>query len=76
MRILIVDTDAPVDKVTLYLTRAEARELTDAVEAMLSRSESTHEHVADEGYQREITVSLYDPSDLTSLDERSRRLVD
>ena len=74
MRILANDEVA--SGVTLYLTPAEARELVGALEQVIADPvRHHHEHVPDETYQQEITVTVYVPENLDQYDARSRRLI-
>ena len=48
----------PITSVFVWLTRAEARELRDALDQMLSDdTNDRHEHVSSADYQTEITVA-------------------
>lgn len=76
MRILNSDQDVACNYATLFLTRSEAMELRDALEALLAdQSAGRHEHVNGEEIEHEITVCLYDVRHLDGLDERSRKLI-
>ena len=61
--------------VLLCLTQAEAKELRDSLEAILAGTPNRHEHVPSDDYSKEITVCIYDISNLGHFDERSRRLI-
>jgi hypothetical protein len=76
MRIYNVDSDKKVNKVILYLTADEAKVMKDSLEAVLGNSKKHHhEHIPDSDFQNEITVCIYKEDDLTSFDERSRKLI-
>lgn len=78
MRIYNEDTDRKVNKVTLYLTHDEAQELKDSLDLILRNNEKHHhEHVPDreDDFKRQITVCVYKEDNLSSFDERSRRLI-
>ena len=76
MRIYNVDSDDKVNKVILYLTPDEAKEMKDALEAILSNSKKHHhEHIPDSDFKKEITVCIYREDNLSSFDERSRKLI-
>ena len=76
MRILDNASDRASQAVTLYLTRPEAQELRDSLDALLAdESGRRHEHVMDDDYRKEITVCLYDEADLGHFDARSQRLI-
>lgn len=65
----------PLSHITLYLTRSDALELRDSLEAVLSGPIDRHEHVPSADNLKEITVCLYDMDRLEHFDERSRRLI-
>ncbi len=76
MRIYSLDSDAKINKVILYLTPDEAKELKGSLEDILSDSKKhRHEHIPDNEYKREITVCIYKEDNLSSFDERSRKLI-
>ncbi|HEX2582687.1 MAG TPA: hypothetical protein VHL30_01055 [Chlamydiales bacterium] len=78
MRIYNEDTDRKVNKVILYLTPDEAQELKDSLDLILSNNEKHHhEHIPDreDDFKRQITVCVYKEDNLSSFDERSRRLI-
>jgi hypothetical protein len=74
MRVLDEERDMACSRLTLFLTRDEATQLRDTLEVLLT-GHHQHEHVTSDDFQKEITVCLYDPSNLDSLDERARRLI-
>jgi hypothetical protein len=78
MRIYNQDTDEKVNRITLYLTPDEAKELKDSLELIINNNEKHHhEHIPDreDDFKREITVCIYKKSDLSKFDERSRKLI-
>ena len=75
MRILDTDHDVALREVCLYLTRAEAVELLGFLEQLLEQPALHHCHVYDESYAKEITVTIYDDTNLEGFDERSRKLI-
>ncbi|MBI2743648.1 MAG: hypothetical protein HYX48_07000 [Chlamydiales bacterium] len=77
MRIYDLNSEKKFDKVTLYLTPEEARELKDSLELLLNNKAHHHEHIPDResDFKREITVCIYTEDNLSSFDERSRRLI-
>lgn len=78
MRMLNVDTNEPVDCLTLYLTWAEAEELLGALKGIMKNPDEKqmqHSHVNDQDYAREVTVAIYTEKNLNQFDERSRRLI-
>ena len=76
MRLLNEDTDSVLSRITLLLTKAEASELRDSLGAILtSDAVARHEHVPSEDFQKEITISIYDESDISSFHERAQGLI-
>jgi RHS repeat-associated protein len=75
MRILDEEADRALNRVTIYLTRDEARELRDSVDSLLQRGRDDHEHVSALDQSKELTVCLYNPANVAAFSERSRRLI-
>lgn len=76
MRILNQDSDKSIQEILLLLTKSEASELRDELERLLSSNQSdNHGHINDTEYQKEITVAIYDDSNLNGFDDRSKRLI-
>lgn len=75
MRIYNEDTDKKVNRVTLYLTPDEASEMRDSLEALLKNDKHHHEHIPDSDFKKEITVCIYREDNLSSFDERSKKLI-
>ena len=75
MRILNQDKDEALNRITLYLTMDEARELRDSLESLLAVPLGHHEHVPSEDYNKEVTVCIYDTTFLDKFDNRSRKLI-
>ncbi len=76
MRILDEETDKPLSKITLFLTRPEAAELRDSLEGILYKgAPERHEHISSNDYLKEVTVCLYDTSSLENFNERSKKLI-
>ena len=78
MRIYNADTDKKVNNVILYLTSDEAKELKDSLEDLLSTDKkNSHQHIPDRDndFKREITVCIYREDDLSSFNERSKKLI-
>lgn len=76
MRILNDDENASISRVTLYLTFAEASEMRDSIDALLSSPLGRHEHVPSGDYAKEVTVCIYDPTALEGFNDRSRMLIE
>jgi hypothetical protein len=78
MRIYNEDTDKKINKVILYLTPNEAQELKDSLESIINKNKQNHhEHIPDreDDFKREITVCIYRKNNISSFDERSRKLI-
>lgn len=76
MRILDQDTDRSCNRIVMFLTRSEANELRDSLEALIAAAEmNRHEHVTSSDQRKEITVCLYGETSLEGFDERSRTLL-
>jgi hypothetical protein len=76
MRIYNLDLDTKVNKVILYLTPEEAQEMKHALEQVMSDSKKYHhKHILDNEYKREITICIYKEDNLSSFDERSKKLI-
>lgn len=78
MKIYDEDTDKKVNRVIFYLTPDEALELKDSIELIMNNNEKHHhEHLPDkeDNFKREITVCIYKKHDLSSFDERSKKLI-
>ena len=76
MRIYNLDSDTKVNKVVLYLTPDEAEEMKYALEQIISDNKRHHhKHILDNEYKREITVCVYKEDNLSSFDERSKKLI-
>jgi hypothetical protein len=69
------DRNLAVNRLTLLLTRAEMAELRDSAAGLLAHPEHQHSHVPSEDYQKEVTLVVYDPNDLSGLHERCRRVI-
>ncbi len=78
MRIYNVDSDKKVNKVILYLTPDEAQEMKDSLELLINNNKKHHhEHIPDreDDFKREITICIYKEDNLSTFDERSRKLI-
>lgn len=75
MRILDESTEFSLSKLTVFLTKAEAGQLRDAVDALLQRGGRGHEHVDSEDFTKEITVAVYDVDDISQFCERAQHLI-
>lgn len=76
MRILNQDTDSSINEIILYLTAQEAKDLMSALKDVMESSKAAnHVHVSSEDFNKEITVCVYDPDQLSDFDKRSQRLI-
>jgi hypothetical protein len=73
MRIYTPYTDMVHEKVTLFLTEAELRNLSATALGLIDGL--GHNHVYDEAYQKEIILATLDPASVEHYDERSRRVI-
>lgn len=75
MRILDEKRDQAISRSTILLTRAEAEEFRDSIEAILGGGEGNHAHIPSEDFQKEITVALYDETNTSTFNDRCQRLI-
>lgn len=75
MRILNEKTDESISHITLYLTVAEASELRDSLDSLISNPVGHHEHIPSDDYSKEVTICVYSPKNLDGFNERSRHLI-
>lgn len=76
MRIYNLDSNTKTNNVIIYLTPDEAQEMKYALEQIISdNTKHHHKHITDNEYKREITVCIYKEDNLSSFDDRSRRLI-
>lgn len=75
MRILNEDSDKSLDKVIIYLTMPEAKELKDSLEAIINKPLGNHSHIPDENFEKELTICIYDVNNLDGFDDRSTDLI-
>ena len=62
-------------EVTLFLTQSEASEMRDALESLLDDPSAHHNHISNEDYSSEVTVAIYDKSNLKGFDEISKKIL-
>jgi hypothetical protein len=76
MRILDKETDKTLKDIILLLTVNEASELRDSLESILKEIDyMQHEHINDIGYEHEISIALYNYTEINSFDKRIRKLI-
>jgi hypothetical protein len=65
MRLLDDDANRPLDKIWVYLTVGEAREIAAQLSALFDEERHSHDwhshFVGDDGASKELTLALYDP---------------
>ena len=75
MRILNLSDSVPLNSICVYLTPAETTQMIGYLEQLLAEPEQHHAHLNDDEYQREITLTVYQPEYLDEYDERSKKLI-
>jgi len=75
MRILDVTSDKSIDNVALLLTKTEATQLMSYLESLTKEDLDWHYHLNNEDYSKEITIALYDESNLTIFSDRCKSLI-
>jgi len=76
MRILDKETDKTLKDIILLLTVNEASELRDSLESILKGIDyMQHEHINDIGFEHEISIVLYNYTEINSFDKRIRKLI-
>jgi len=76
MRFLDEDSDKKIDRASLFLTKEEAEQMYSYLGDLLKNPSDQHFHLSSEDYQKEITICLYDISDLSYLHERAKKLIE
>jgi len=75
MRILDDESNKKVESVSILLTRKEAIQMNSYLDEVIANPELQHFHLSSEDYQKEITISIYDPEDLEKFHPRFKRLI-
>lgn len=77
MRISDDATNKNLDGITLFLTEAEAIQLKNYLEQFLKKSKDKgeHFHLSSDDYQKEITVCIYNPKNISTLHPRAQKLI-
>ena len=75
MRILDEKRNQAAERVSLFLTRAEAAEMRDMLEALLNDETNHHVHISDAEFEREVTIAVYDENDLSLFHDRAKKLI-
>lgn len=75
MRLLNEDSDIKVDRLTLYLTREEALQLKSDLDQLLVTPHKNHAHISSKDRIKELTVCVYDETNLEGFSARSKKLI-
>lgn len=77
MRISDDTSNKKLDRVTLFLTESEALQLESYLKQFLKKpkDKGLHFHISSEDYQKEITVCIYNPDDISALHNRAQKLI-
>lgn len=76
MRILDEDSNKSINNVLLLLTYQEACELRDDLGRLISSGKNNnHSHISDMEFKHELTLSLYNESDIAGFQERVKKLI-
>ena len=59
MRIVNVESDKPLNNISIYLTSSEAKQMFYFLEALLKGKTDHHVHINDENYEHEVTIAIY-----------------
>lgn len=75
MRILDDESDKKLDNVSIFLTREELKQLIGYAEGLLNKDSSDHYHLSSDDYQKEITLSIYNPESTEKFNPRIIKLI-
>lgn len=75
MRILSDETDKKLDVVSIFLTKKEAMQLQSYLTQLLDNPQLQHIHLSSEDYKKEISICLYDKTNLKGLHSRVIQLI-
>lgn len=77
MRLFDENNEKSLNNISLFLTIDEAKELLDSLEGLLKnfKNDADHTHINDENYKREITVCLYNETNLNGWNETAKKLI-
>lgn len=75
MRILDEISSASLKNITLFLTHSEASELRDSLDHILKIPINHHAHISSNDYLKEITICIYDLSNLNGFNDQSKNLI-
>jgi hypothetical protein len=75
MRILDDKSDKKLNTVSLFLIEDEALHLIGYLEQFVENKGSDHSHLISEDYQKEITLFVYDPENISDFHPRIQKLI-
>ena len=75
MRILDQESDKKLDNIIIFFTKEEAIQLKSYLNQLLDKPELHHSHLSSADYQKEITVCVYREDNISSFDDRSKKLI-
>lgn len=77
MRIFDNDNEQVLRNVSIFLTLDEAREIVSSIEGLIRsfKSDADHVHLNDDSFQHEMTVCLYDETNLNGFNARAKVLI-
>ncbi len=77
MRISDDISNKKLDNITLFLTEGEALQLASYLKQLLEKpkEKGLHFHLSSEDYQKEITVCIYNPENITEFHPRAQKLI-
>jgi len=76
MKIYDPVTKQVLNKVVLYLTPSEAEELGQSALDLAQSPPKHHHHIPDSEFQKEITVAVYTPENISQFDAHSRKVIE
>lgn len=78
MRILHRKTDQSFKDIELFLTKEEAEDMIDGLQALLKNPDFHHIHLdrmPENDIMKQITIAVYSDDNLNTFDPRSRKLI-
>ena len=75
MRIYDMVNDKAIDSICLFLTPDEAKAVVEHLTRMISRPIRDHGHIESDDDTTDLTVCVYEVSDLTGFHPRARELI-
>mgnify|MGYP001559443878 CR=1 FL=1 len=69
------ESDKKLDRVSIFLTIEEAKQLQSYLNKLLASPETQHAHLSSNDYQKEITICLYDNKNFINLHPRAIKLI-